>query len=430
MGIGTINEKDRKVLRELSKKYIEIANKPEMAERKQLWKDLHDLKPQRPMILFEPFSVDGYLRDYTFQCEDELLQNVERRMMFLIRQYEQLEDDIVLEPYFRVAWWGPNMRTTGTDFGEIKIVEHGAKEASLAFLSNFPIKTPDDIKKLTPREFTIDRKPTLDFKEKLEDIFGDILPVRVGNFDNFLLNLGDQPFTGNNFIGLTWDIFKLIGAENMMIWAYDYPDALHELCRFLTDDKQRFFQFMLDEKLFDFNTDNQFAGPSSYGYVSELPDCNSKKEIELKDLWTWPESQETEVVSPEMCSEFYHPYIGEIANQFGLSYYGCCEGVHEKFEVITKHIRNIRTVSVSGWSDQKRVGELLGNKYVYSRKPIPAYISSPTVNWDLIEKEAKETKSATKDGCLEIIFRDVYTSRCTPQRILEYIRLWKKIIGF
>ena len=45
----------------LAKKVADIAESDVMAERKKLWKALHDLKPQRPMILFEPFSIEGYL---------------------------------------------------------------------------------------------------------------------------------------------------------------------------------------------------------------------------------------------------------------------------------------------------------------------------------------------------------------------------------
>lgn len=424
-----ISENDRMVLQELAKRYREISELPAMAKRKQAWRDLHDLKPQRPMIIFEPFWLDGYLDDYTMRCQDEIFRNVEKRMMFAIRQFEQMGDDVVLEPYFRIAWWGLNLKTTGTEFGDIKIVERQAKEPGLAYKSEFPIKTPDDINRLTPRTFEIDRSITLDAKDRLEDIFGDVLPVIVGNFDNFDFDLGNQPFTGNNFIGITWDLFKLIGTEKMMLWVYDHPDALHELCRFLADDKMRFFNFMLSEKLFDFNTDNQFGGPSSYGYVSDLPACGTDKEVELKDLWTWPESQETEVMSPEMTSEFFLPYIAEIANKFGLSYYGCCEGVHKKFELITKHIHNIRTVSVSGWSNQNKVGELLGNRYVYSKKPVPAYVSGPTPDWDAVEKEAKACKEVTKDGCVEIVCRDVYSSLCTPERAVKWLSLWKRIMG-
>src|SRR5659263_309620 len=101
-----INENDKKTLKELAKKYREISEKEEMGKRKQLWKDLHDLKPKRPMILFEPFSLEGFLSDYQFECMDSELRNVENRMVCLIRQHEQLDDDLVLEPYFRIGWWG------------------------------------------------------------------------------------------------------------------------------------------------------------------------------------------------------------------------------------------------------------------------------------------------------------------------------------
>lgn len=426
---GKVSESDRKVLRELAKRFVEIANTPEMTKRKQMWKDLHSLKPQRPMLIFEPYWLDGYLDDYTFRCEDEALQPVEENMMFRIRQYDQMGDDIVIEPYFRLGWGGRNINVTGTDFGEIKIQEHNAAEPGLAYLSNFPIKTPDDIKKLTPRTFEVIEEPVLDLKTKLEDIFGDILPVKAENFDNFSPDLGNQPFIGNNFLGVTWDLFKLIGAEAMMIWPYDYPDALCTLLEFLVDDKKRFYKYMMDNGYLTLNTDNQFAGPSCYGYVEDLPDYGTKNEIEYKDLWTWPESQECEVISPDMYNEVYLPYIAELANMFGLSYYACCENIVEKFEYIEKEIKNLRIFSVSGWSDYAKAGELLGKKYVFSRKPVPAYISSPEPDWDAIKKEAQETWNAVKNGCLEVIFRDVYSRHCTPERAVEWIKVWKRTIG-
>ncbi len=424
-----INENDKKTLRELAKKYREISEKEEMGKLKQLWRDLRDLKPKRPMFLFEPFSLEVFLSDYKFKCIDPDLRNVENRMVCLIRQYEQLDDDLVLEPYFRIGWWGKDLSATAKKYGKIIIKEHGSKDPSMAYISNFPIKTPDDIKKLEPRNFKIDKEPSLNLKSKLENIFGDILPVKLANFDNFDVKNGDQPFTGNNFIGITWDLFKLIGAQNMMLWAYDFPDAIHQLCRFLADDRKSFYKFMADEKLLDFNTDNQFAGPSSYGYVSGLPSVGTKKDIELKDLWAWPESQEAQPFSPSMFNEFFLPYIAEIANMFGLTYYGCCETITDRFEYIEKAIHNLRTVSVSGWSDLEKAGEILNKRYVYSRKPVPAYVSTETANWGLVEKEARQTSNATKNGAVEIIFRDAYSKNITIKRASEWISIWKKAMG-
>ena len=94
MNTKAVNQKDATVLRELAKRYMEIAQLDIMAERKQLWKDLHDLKPQRAMVIFEPYWLDGYMADYKVQCEDPLLRNVETKMMFSIRQHEQMDDDV------------------------------------------------------------------------------------------------------------------------------------------------------------------------------------------------------------------------------------------------------------------------------------------------------------------------------------------------
>jgi len=86
-------------------------------------------------------------------------------------------------------------------------------------------------------------------------------------------------------------------------------------------------------------------------------------------------------------------------------------------------------VSVSGWSNIEKMGELLGKKYVFSKKPVPAWVSTPGPNWELVENEAKRTREATKNGCLEIICRDVYSSVVTPQRAVEWVKRWKRIVG-
>ena len=114
------------------------------------------------------------------------------------------------------------------------------------------------------------------------------MPVRIGNYDNFFPDIGYTPFLGNNFIGITMDLFKLIGNENMLLWPYDHPDDLHRLMRFLTDDRIRFYKWMQKEKLLTSNTDNQFAGPSSFGYISDLSDTYSDQPLDFDKLWVWP----------------------------------------------------------------------------------------------------------------------------------------------
>jgi len=311
----------------------------------------------------------------------------------------------------------------------VAVVEHHAKN-SLGYLSNFPIQTPDDLDKLKERTFEVDREETLGMKYALEEAFGDILPVRLGNYDNFLTDTGFNPFTGNNFVGITMDAFKLIGNDNLLLWPYDYPEALHRLMRFLADDRIRFYNWMLSEGLLDFNSDNQFAGPSGYGYVSGLPDVDSGKKVELKDLWTWPESQESAMFSPQMFDEFSLTYIAEVANLFGMSYYGCCEAVDDRFKQISRALPNLRTISVSGWNKFEKVAEMVGKDYVYCRKPTPTHISNDG-NWDLMEQDLKTTFDAVKRyGCpVELVVRDVYTVNGDMQRLPKWVALAKKTFG-
>jgi hypothetical protein len=419
---GSIRNEDRIRLRELAKRWIGFAMSDEMQEKKLAWKAVHDLNPIRPVILFETLSVSGFVKDEDLLCEDELLRNVERSMLYSIRQIETVNDDLVVEPYFRLAW-----KVIKPDHG-VKIIEHHA-ENSMGYVSNFPIKTLEDISRLRARKFTVDREEPLGLKSKLEDIFGDILPVVIGNYDNFFPDTGFTAFTGNNFIGITMDLFKLIGYEKMMLWPIEYPDELHRVLAYLRDDKIRFYRWLKDENLLVLNTDNQLAGPSSYGYVSDLPQPGMKDVVDLKDLWVWPESQETTSISPEMFDEIYLPYIAEVANMFGLSYYGCCEAVDDRFEYISRAIPNLRTVSVSGWNDIYKMGEILGNDYVYCRKPTPALISGKSPNWDLIRKDMQDTFNAVKDGSLEIVVRDVYDIDGDMQRISQWVDMTRKIMG-
>ena len=88
-----------------------------------------------------------------------------------------------------------------------------------------------------------------------------------------------------------------------------------------------------------------------------------------------------------MYKEFVLPYLAKLSERFGLVYYGCCERVDDRLEMIIDAIPNLRSVSVSGWSNLAKTAEILGKNYVYSRKPTPAHISGPNPNWDLLEKD-------------------------------------------
>jgi hypothetical protein len=371
-----ISQTDRKTIRDLAGKYMEIASLDVMNERKGQWKAVHDLKAERPVILFETAWIEEYVSDKEILCEDPFLREVEKSMRITIRQAKELDDDLVVEPWYMIGW-----RLKFSDFG-VDVQIHSAihtEDSALAYGFNFPIKTPADIDKLKKRTITIDRERTMRYKGMLEDIMGDILPVRLGNIDPFIYEFGieefgDTGFNGNFFFGLTWQVYRFIGNDGLLYWPYDNPEAIHKLMSYMLEDRIAMFEFFEKEGLLALNSDNQMAGPRMYGYVSDLPEQDSLENVTLKNLWGWAESQESENISPAMFKEFVLPYLAKLSERFGLVYYGCCERLDDRLDLIIDAIPNLRSVSISGWSDLEKTAELLTDKYVYSRKPTPAYI--------------------------------------------------------
>ena len=422
------SQKDRTVIRELAAKRMEFATLPVMQERKRLWKAVHDLKAERPVILFETDWIDGFVEDQEILCEDPFLRSVERSMRIALRHAEELGDDIVIEPYYRLGW-----KMVFSDYGmPVEIRSAVCPEKSMAYSFSFPISTPEDINKLRNRTFAVDREETLRRKEMLEDVMGDILPVKVGNYDPFIYEFdvgefGDLGFNGNFFFGLTWQVYRFIGNQGLLYWLYDAPEAIHKLMSYMLDDRIAVFDYFEKEGLLALNTDNQMAGPRSYGYVSDLPEPDSRQKVTLKDLWGWAESQEFESVSPEMYKEFVLPYLAKLSEKFGLVYYGCCERVDDRLAMIMDAIPNLRSVSVSGWSDFAKVAELLGKDYVYSRKPVPAHISGPNPDWNALEEDMKKTYRVARDCHVEILYRDVYTINGDRSRLRKWVDMTKSV---
>jgi hypothetical protein len=422
-----INQEQRQKLRNLATKWMEFASLPVMQLRKKQWEAVKDLKAEKPMIFVETYTILDYVNKKEIINTDPYLRNIEMFMMEKIRHAEEIPDDIVLEPYIRIPWV-----LIISDYGVPIISQHAIDSGgnSLGYSYNHPIKKIEDLSKLKLRKRRIDSARTKFLKELLEDIMGDIIQIKTGGHDYFSEKDGDHEYLGTLYAGILQDLFKLIGNNNLFTWVYDSPDAIHKVMAFLRDDRIDHFKWMEKENLIFLNIDTYNMGMGSYGYVSDLPakDYDGKK-LRLKDCWGFADGQEIMGLSPQMFNEFFLPYLAEVTKIFGLLYFGCCESLQDRFEFIAKEMTNLRAVSVSGWSDLFKMGDLLSDKYVYSRKPIPAYISGDNPEWDLLKKDIKDTLLAAKKCTLEIIFRDIYTIHGDRSRLKRWVEMVKMLIG-
>lgn len=287
---------------------------------------------------------------------------------------------------------------------------------SNGYTFDHPVKTPEDVERLRSQTWRFDRKSTNQRFEESSEILSGVIPVVMHG-------------TTGLHLGMTNDAFKLLGNERLHMWPYNEPDAMQELMAYLSNDRIRYHQRLESQGLLGTNNNGNIVGSGSPGFVTGLPEFNPPGETRLKDCWVWCELQETSAVSPRMFAEVFLPHMARAAKLFGLVYYGCCDGVHDRWEFIRKAIPNVRAVSVSPWCDLKAIAEHLGKDYVFSRKPVPGHISGPSPNWEALEKDLDATLDAARDCNLEIVFRDVYRTRQDVARLAKWVALVRSRLG-
>lgn len=403
---------DRDIVRSLASRWLEIASQPIMQERKRQWRALKDLKPERPMVLFETWTLEDYVSGSELQCTDPLLRGIEHHMRWTIRQAEEVGDDIVLEPVWRVGW-----DVRGTGYG-VSLEAHHATDSEgghVGYAFDHPIQTPADVDRLVPQSWSVDRKMSQWRAEQLDACFGDILPVVLHG-------------TQGLHAALTGDLFRLVGNNNLMTWLYDEPEAIHRVMAYLRDDRIAYHRFLESEGLLGLNNHWTFVGSGSPGYISSLPAEGYAGQARLKDLWVWMESQETTGISPRMFARFCLPYMAEVSALFGRIYYGCCEPVHDRWDLISEAIPHIGAVSVSPWCDMGVMAEKLAGRAVFARKPWPAPISGASPDWEALQKDLTETVSAAAGGALEIVYRDVYRIQGDRSRLAGWTAMARETI--
>jgi len=143
------------------------------------------------------------------------------------------------------------------------------------------------------------------------------------------------------------------------------------------------------------------------------------------------ESQETTAFSPELFSTFFLPAMADVANRFGLTYYGCCERVDDRIAHVLSRISNVRAISASPWTNIRNLCSRTGPCHVISRKPSASFISGTATHWELVERETLETVEACREyKCpSEYIFRDLYTVDGDFSKLNRWVDTVRRISG-
>ncbi len=160
-------------------------------------------------------------------------------------------------------------------------------------------------------------------------------------------------------------------------------------------------------------------------YTDELPAAGyDPRTPRARDLWTCGMAQIFSGVSPAMHQEFELDYAVRWYARFGLVYYGCCEPLDGKLDLV-RRIPHVRKVSMSPWVNVERGAERMGKDLVFSRKPSPALVAVDTWDPGAVKADLEHTvRACRRHGTpVELVLKDISTVRYQPQRLWEWAEI-------
>ena len=409
-----VHKRDRDILRELARQVAEIAALPVQQETIALWKGLNGLEPVRPMVMIDQIpwhemDVDGEL---VLQTEDDFCRNIETSLRRTLYSWRHVPADMVVEPMVDV----PKV-IRGTGFGIETIEKRAVSDPRNDVVGHYyvdQLRTEADLEKIQMPQVVLDEKATAHLEEKARTLFDGILTVRMQ---------GCLP------VFAAWDrIVEWHGAENVLWDLADRPEFAHKIISRFTEAQLSLLDQLEEQGLLGFG---QRTIHCSGAHAHELPASGfDPRHPRAKDLWTYGMAQIFSAVSPAMHQEFELDYAVKWHSRFGLVYYGCCEPLHEKIDIVSK-IPHVRKISMSPWVDVEKSAERIGRDFVFSRKPSPALLAGDSWEPDAVERDLWDTlERCTRYGCpVEFILKDISTVRYEPHRLWEWANIAKRVVG-
>ena len=407
------NNKDKSIIRELAAQTAEIAALLVQEEKRQLWRKLNALEPERPMVMIDQvcWNEMNINDELTLRCVDPELRWYEEHLRRTLYQWKHFPVDMVVEPFFKIPKAIQNTKFSMNVEEDVVMTDPTNTVVSHLYENQF--QTEEDLEKIKEPQVTHDPAETERRMDVAHDLFDGVLEVRSWGADPYLS---------------LWDpIATWMGVEGALYAIIDNPDYIHRLLTRMTDG----YLSMLDQ----LEEQGLLCQPQSLihctgAYTDELPAPGyNPKAPRTKDIWMFGLAQMFSTVSPAMFKEFEVDYASRLCERFGLVYYGCCDPLDGKMDEV-RMIPNVRKISMSPWANEERGAAEIGSTYVYSRKPNPAFLAPDSFHGDQVRADLITTKKiCEKNGCpVEFILKDISTVRYDPPRLFEWGRIAMEVV--
>jgi hypothetical protein len=400
--------KDHEILKKLGAELAEISLLPVQKEKKQLWINNNDLHPVRPMVYIDqlPWHEINTADEMKLLCEDEFLRGVEYDIRRLLYRWKHFPCDMVVENRIDIPRAVHNMNYGMNIKEDILITDKANDVVSHKYKDQ--AASEQDLDALKYDEIWVDEKLDQEHMGTCLEIFSGIIPVR---------------FAGVRFHAGVWDrITMMRSVQAILEDVIDRPEFIVKVVKkFVSLSMSTLDQC---EKLGLLDPQMQYVHCTG-AYTNELSPMEEGQTVPTaKNVWSFGMAQVFTTMSPAMHEEYEIDLVRPLYDRFGLLYYGCCEPLHHKINLVRK-LKNARKVSMSPWADVQKGAENIHGDYVLSLKPNPAFLAIEFAE-DNIVKTVRGAIAACKanNTALEVIQKDVSTIGYH----LDYLERWEKLV--
>jgi hypothetical protein len=408
-----IGTNDKGILRELAKKYMELAVLDINKERIRRIKDMHGLKPVRPPVWIDEIpwhemDIDGQL---ILHCESPPAREMESFFRRILFRWKYFQVDMVVEDTIYI-----NKGYTDSGIGVTIKEQVISTDANNNIVSHHYEDQLDTEEKVDALHLPIIKgQSELDKKnwEMWSEVFNGIIPVKLRG-------------PGIYYYAAWDDIVMLRSLENCLVDMADRPEFIHKTITKFTEIGLSRYEQMEAEGLLDFNLSNLHCTPP---YTDELPAKDyDGGNVRMKDIWFRGMAQIFSSASPAMQDEFDLQYMRKLMEKCALTYYGCCEPL-DRFIPYLKKIPNMRKIGCSPWASVRSSAEQIGGDYVLARKPNPANVARD-FDVELVEKEIIETVDACRENKTpyELVLKDISTVNNNPKNLIDWANTVMKVL--
>ena len=405
---------DRNILRTLAGELAEISALPVQNQRRENWRAANDLNAAAPVNLLvyqEPWQEFSVQEALTCRCADDFLRSVELSMRKILFKWNHFQGDMIVDGCWKVPALINFDPLCGLPISE-EILEQENHGDVVSHNYKTLFKDPDDLEKIKLVDIRYDAEQTERNRELLSGIFGDILPVKIQK-------IGPIWFA-------PWDIISMwYNPMELLMDLVLKPELMHGIISRYTDAMlHQLDQLEAQGLLCDYSSDH-LTGSGGLAYSSALDETYDSLPCDRQ--WGSSAAQIFSQVSPEMHQEFALQYERKWLDRFGLTYYGCCEPLHDKLQLL-KSVKNLRKISCSPWNNLEKTIEQTNGEYVLSLKLNPATVATPDFNLEPFRKEFTRTARMLKGIPCEIIFKDISTCHGDVNRITQWVNATKEIL--